>query len=77
MTSEQKRKSRLIWALRYIMTHPDLSPSVMSEVWEIPIEEAIDICSRTFATAYVTLGIRSEDFEKFEKMVFEKLMECK
>lgn len=78
MNEGENRLSRLRYALRYILVHPDMSPSIMAKEWKISIDEAIEICSKNFGTTVIEMGISSgEDFDHYEKEVFKKLMKLK
>jgi hypothetical protein len=68
------RETRLRWALRYVMSHPDFSPSVLSEEWKINQEFAIEICAHTLAESVISLGCLQEGkFEELENKIFEKI----
>lgn len=79
MSSEKKRLERARWALRYVMCHPDISPDILSKEWQIPIEDAINICSQNIATAMTDFGIGEGEmsFESLEEKIFNKLVELK
>ncbi len=75
----KKKEERLRWALRYIICHPEMSPSIMAEEWEIEIDDAINICATNFGTAVADWGIGegNRSFEQVEKFIFEKMMDLK
>lgn len=69
-----KREARLRWALRYIMSHPDFGPSILSEEWKLEQDLAIEVCSHTFAECIVSRGCLHEGkFEDLEDKIFNKL----
>lgn len=67
-------ETRLRWALRYVMCHPNFSPSILSDEWKLDNDLCIEICSHTFAESIVNLGcIQKGKFEMLEEMLFKKL----
>lgn len=75
----KKREERLRWALRYILCHPEMSPTILAEEWKISIDEAINICSVNFGTAVCDFGIGNGKIrvDNMEKGIFARLMELK
>ena len=71
MTEEENRLTRLRWALRYILIHPDMSPAIMEEEWEISRDDAIEICSKNFGLVVGGFGIKNgDDMAHYEKEIF-------
>ena len=65
---------KLRWALRYLLTHPLLSPQVVADEWEIEIEEAIEICSILCATLTINFSVKDpKKIEAVNKKCFKKL----
>ena len=66
---------RLRAALRYVLFHPDMSPQVLSEEWEISFDLALKICCENIGTVVGNLGvdIKEKDWRRIESQYFEQL----
>jgi len=65
---------RLRWALRYVMCHPDFSPSILSDEWKMDIDLCIEVCAHTFSESVINHNCIIEGkFEELESKIFEKL----
>lgn len=72
----KKSKDRLIWALRYCMSHPDLSPDILSKEWDISMDLSIELCANNVANILPSLR---DDFqyEDLEEEIYIRLTELK
>lgn len=67
------RKERLLWALRYVKHHPDLSPDILQKEWEFEIEDCINICSIFLPDTLLS----NFTHEEYEKLIFDKILDLK
>lgn len=69
-------EARLRWALRYILTHPEMSPAILADEWQIPIDDAINICASNLSVCMFKLNLKEfQDFSNIEDLIFTKLID--